>query len=545
VIEARAKRANVDRREDCKRGDEESGCSTHRGVPSFEDVLYAFKNVGPRTMSNPLQHRDGAPVALITATVMLGLTMAIIDTTIVNVAIDTIGGNLGATVDEVAWVATGYILATVVVMPLNGWLTALLGRKTFYAISLALFTVASLLCGTARSIWVLVFYRIVQGLGGGALQPTAQAIMFETFPPERRGAAMAIFGMAAMVGPAIGPTLGGWIVDNASWPLIFYINVPIGIVAFFMTLAFIPSPKYIAKPKGGIDWIGLGLLTAGLASLQFVLEQGERDDWFSSQTIVVLTLVSTATLVAFVVKTLRDRHPIVDLKVFKFRSFSVGSLLGVVMGFGLYGTALILPLFFQSLLGFTAFDTGLALMPGAFATALSMLIIGRILNRIDGRWSILFGTLLFAWSTWLLGGLTVQAGYWEVFWPRLVQGFALGFLFVPLTTISLGDVPVPELAGATGLFTLVRQLGGSLGIAILTTMLTHQTAVAWSLLASGVTQTHGYSVGQLTQMVSQQSAMIAYNYLFRATAVVFVLSTPLIFLIKDRRRTRTPAVNTE
>ncbi len=480
--------------------------------------------------------RDEAPVALITVTVMLGLIMAIIDTTIVNVALNTIGGNLGATVDEVAWVATGYILASVVVMPLNGWLTALLGRKTFYAISLALFTVASLLCGTARSIWVLVFYRVIQGLGGGALQPTAQAIMFETFPPQRRGAAMAIFGMGAMVGPAIGPALGGWIVDNASWPLIFYINIPIGIAAFIMTLAFIPSPKYIAKPKGGIDWIGLGLLTAGLATLQFVLEQGERDEWFSSRAIVVCAAVSAFSLIVFVLKSLRDRYPIVDLKVFAFRSFSVGSFLGIIMGFGLYGTALILPLFFQSLLGFTAFDTGLALMPGAFATALSMLIIGRILNRIDGRWSIVFGTLLFAWSTWLLGGLTVQAGYWDVFWPRLIQGFALGFMFVPLTTISLLDVPIGELASATGIFTLLRQLGGSLGIAILTTMLTHQTAVAWNVLASGVTQTHGYTVGQLTQMVSQQSAMIAYDYLFRVTAIVFVLSTPLVFLIKRPRR---------
>ncbi len=494
------------------------------------------------TTAAAVRRREGGSVALITITVMLGLIMAIIDTTIVNVAINTIGGNLGATVDEVAWVATGYILANVVVMPLNGWLTALLGRKTFYATSLAVFTIASFFCGTARSIWVLVFYRIVQGIGGGALQPTAQAIMFETFPPERRGAAMAIFGMGAMVGPAIGPALGGWIVDNANWPLIFYINVPIGIAAFLMTLAFIPDPKYIAKPKGGIDWVGLGLLTAGLSTLQFVLEQGERDEWFSSHTIQVCALVSALALISFVVKSLRDRHPIVDLKVFKFRSFSVGSFLGIIMGFGLYGTALILPLFFQSLLGFTAFDTGLALMPGAFSTAVSMLIIGRILNRIDGRWSIVFGTLLFAWSTWMLGGLSVQAGYWDVFWPRLIQGFALGFLFVPLTTISLGDVPVPEMAGATGVFTLLRQLGGSLGIAILTTMLTHQTAIAWNVLASGVTQSHGYSIGQLTQMVSQQSAMIAYNYLFRATAIVFVLSTPLIFLIKKPKRLRAPAI---
>ena len=251
-------------------------------------------------MQNPFAHRHDAPVGLITITVMLGLIMAIIDSTIVNVALPTLGGNLGATVDEVAWVATGYILANVVVMPLKGWLTALLGRKMFYATSLAVFTVASFLCGTAHSIWVLVFYRVVQGLGGGALQPTAQAILFETFPIEKRGAAMAIFGMGAMVGPAIGPTLGGWIIDNATWPLIFYINLPIGIVAFLMTLAFIPNPKYIARPKGGIDWAGLGLLTAGLASLQFVLEQGERDDWFQSQTIVLFSAIAAVALIVFV-----------------------------------------------------------------------------------------------------------------------------------------------------------------------------------------------------------------------------------------------------
>ncbi len=491
-------------------------------------------------MRNLFRHREHAPIGLITITVMLGLIMAIIDSTIVNVAINTIGGNLGATVDEVAWVATGYILANVVVMPLNGWLTALLGRKRFYAISLAVFTIASLLCGTARSIWLLVFYRVLQGFGGGALQPTAQAIMFESYPAEKRGAAMAIFGLGAMVGPAIGPTLGGWIVDNASWPLIFYINVPIGIIAFLMTLAFIPNPKYIAKPKGGIDWSGLGLLTVGLASLQFVLEQGERDDWFQSNTIVLLTAISAVSLIVFIIKSLRDPHPIVDLKVFKFRSFSIGSFLGIVMGFGLFGTALILPLFFQSILGFTAFDTGMALMPGALSTAVSMLIIGRILNRIDGRWSIVFGILLFAWSTWLLGGLNIQAGYWDVFWPRLIQGFALGFLFVPLTTISLSDVPIQTMAGATGVFTLLRQLGGSLGIAILTTMLTHESAVAWNVLASGVTQAHGYPVGTLTQMVATQSTMIAYDYLFRFTAIVFVLTTPLVFFIHAPKRQPAP-----
>jgi MFS transporter, DHA2 family, multidrug resistance protein len=486
-------------------------------------------------MANPFRHREGAPVGLITVTVMLGLIMAIIDSTIVNVALNTIGGNLGASTDEVAWVATGYILANVIVMPLNGWLTALLGRKRFYATSLAVFTVTSLLCGTAHSIGMLIFYRVLQGLGGGALQPTAQAIMFETYPPEKRGQAMAIFGIGAMVGPAVGPTLGGWIVDNATWPLIFYINIPIGIVAFLMTLAYVPTPKFIVRLKGGIDWIGLGLLSAGLASLQYVLERGEHDDWFSSDTIVILSVVAVATLTVFIVKTLRDKSPLVDLNVFKFRSFTIGSIIGVIMGFGLFGTALILPLFFQTMLNFTAFDTGMALLPGALATAVSMMIVGRLGNRIDGRASIAVGMIVFAWSSWMLGDLNAQAGYWDVFWPRLIQGLGLGALFVPLTTISLGDVPIHELASATGVFTLIRQLGGSFGIAILTTLVAHESAVAWNVLASGVTQTQGYPASTLTSLVAQQSTMIAYDYVFRVCAIVFLLAAPLVIFIRKHK----------
>lgn len=493
-------------------------------------------------MLNPFRHREDAPVIWITLTVMLGLIMAIIDTTIVNVAINTIGGNLGASVDEVSWVATGYILASVVIMPLNGWLTAFLGRKNFYAASLAIFTIASLLCGTANTITQLVIYRVIQGIGGGALQPTAQAILFETYPPEKRGAAMAIFGLGAMVGPAIGPTLGGYIVDNASWQLIFYINIPIGIAAFLMTMMFIPNPRFIEKPKSGVDWTGLGLLTAGLASLQYVLERGEHDDWFDSSTITLLSVVAVVGITIFIFKSLRDRHPLVNLHVFRHSSFTIGNIIGIISGFGLFGTSLILPLFFQTILGFTAFDTGMALLPGAISTAVSMLIIGRILNRVDARAAIAFGMFVFGYSTWMLGSLTTSAGYWDVFWPRLIQGFGIGFLFVPLSTVSLGDVPIAELAGATGVMTLVRQLGGSFGIAILTTLLTHETAVAWNVLSSGVTRTHGYSIAVLTQLVAQQAAMISYDYLFRVTAVVFFVAMPLVFLIRVKPRSGAPAI---
>ncbi|HVS47163.1 MAG TPA: DHA2 family efflux MFS transporter permease subunit [Verrucomicrobiae bacterium] len=470
--------------------------------------------------------------ALITITVMLGLIMAIIDSTIVNVALPTIGGNLGASITEYSWVATGYILATVVVMPLNGWLTARFGRKRFYAASLALFTIASLMCGTAHSISVLVVYRVIQGIGGGALQPTAQAILFETYPPAKRGVAMAIFGMGAMVGPAVGPVLGGYLVDNATWPVIFFINIPIGIVAFLMTMAYIPNPSFITRSKGAIDFVGLGLLTAGLASLQYVLEQGQQDDWWSSSTIVLLTVVATVSLAVFLWKTLRDKQPLVDVRVFRFPSFTFGSILGTIMGVGLFGSAFILPLFFQNIIGFTATTTGLLLLPGALATALSMLIAGQLIGKIDPRIIIAAGMLLFAASSWAMGDLTAQSGFWDVFWPRAWQGLSFGLLFVPLSTVTLGAVPISELAGATGVNTLLRQLGGSFGIAILTTLLARQTAVAWNVLASGVTQSHGYDIGTLTGMVAQQSAVIGFNYLFQICAIVFVVSAPLVFFLK-------------
>jgi DHA2 family multidrug resistance protein len=484
--------------------------------------------------------REEKHVALITMTVMLGMIMAIIDATIVNVALDTIAGNLGASIDEVSWVATGYILASVITMPLNGWLTAYFGRKNFYAGCLAIFTIASFLCGTATNIWQLVFYRVLQGFGGGALQPTAQAILFETYPPEKRGAAMAIFGLGAMVGPAIGPTLGGYIIDNYSWPLIFYINIPIGIVAIIMTMMFIPNPSFLRKPKGGVDWLGLSLLSAGLSSLQYVLERGQHDDWYQSGTIWTLTILAALSLVWFIWKQLHDRHPLVDLNVFRFRTFTIGNIIGIIAGFGLFGTSLILPLFFQTILGFTAFETGLALLPGAIATAISMLIVGRLVGRVDSRLLVGVGMVIFGLSTWWMGDLNQQAGYWDVFWPRLVQGIGLGFLFVPLTTVTLGAVPKEELAGATGVNTLLRQLGGSFGIAILTTLLARQTAIAQNALASGVTQTHGFSIPILAQLVTIGSSVISYDYLFRLSGLIFFICAPLVIFMRPSRRSGAP-----
>jgi MFS transporter, DHA2 family, multidrug resistance protein len=476
---------------------------------------------------------------LIVVTVMLGIFMAIIDMTIVNVALPTIAGNLGASLDDAAWIATGYILAAIVVMPLNGWLTAYLGRKRFYCGAIALFTVASLLCGFAHSILTLTLCRMLQGLGGGVLQPTAQAILFETFGPRRSAGAMAIFGLGVMVAPALGPVLGGYIVDNSSWPLIFLINVPIGVVTFLMALAFVPTPSYIERTRRGIDWPAIGLLAIGLIALQYVLERGQHEDWFDSQMIVMLAIVSVLSLLTFGIMTVRDKFPVVNLRVFRIPSFSLGNVALFVVGFGLFGSELIVPLFFQSILGMTALDSGKALVPGAIATAVAMIVTSRIVGRIDSRILLISGALCSAWANWQLGGLTANAGMDDTFFPRMLVGFGMGLMFVPLSQLTLSSVPREELAGATGLSQLVRQLGGSLGVAIIMTLLARQTTIAWTALAAGVTQSQGVPVATIMNMLSQNASIIAYDYVFRICALLFIASIPILFLVG---RTRMPAV---
>jgi DHA2 family multidrug resistance protein len=471
--------------------------------------------------------------------------MAVIDTSIVNVALDTMAGNLGSSLEEIGWVTTGYILSQVIVMPLNGWLTARFGRRNFYAASLLVFTVASFMCGTATSVWLLVVYRVIQGIGGGALQPTAQAILFESYPPERRAGAMAIFGLGAMVGPAIGPVLGGYIVDNYSWPLIFYVNVPIGIIAIVMTVLYIRTPSYVKRDNSPLDVVALALLTAGMASLQYVLQQGQQLDWFSSDHIVIFTIVSVVAITAFVIRELRDPNPLVNLRVFHSRAFSAGNILSIVMGFGLYGTALILPLFLQNVLGFTPTDAGLALVPGALATMVSIMLAPRLLRFIDPRVMIAAGLAIFAVGAWWMGGLDQYAGYWDVFGPRALQGLALGFLFVPLSTTTLSEVSNALMANATGIYTLVRQLGGSLGIAVLLFLQTRFEDTAYAGLASSVTLQnanvahavwqHVLSPVQLFGMVTTNATVISYDMVLRLCGIVFALSIPLVLLLRAKQ----------
>jgi len=512
------------------------------------DVSVPLASTAPRSAANPVPPpvRDGASLGLITVTVLLGTLMAVIDTSIVNVALDTMAGNLGASIEDAGWITTGYILSQVIVMPLNGWLTARFGRRNFYAVSLVLFTVASFLCGTATNVWVLVAYRFIQGIGGGALQPTAQAILFESYPQDRRAGAMAIFGMGVMVGPAIGPVLGGSIIDNFSWPLIFYVNVPIGVLAIVMTMLYIRDPSYVKRQNAPLDFVALGLLTVGMGALQYVLQEGQQLDWFGSDTIVTLTIVSVVALTGLVVRELRVANPLIDLRVFASRAFSAGSVISVVMGFGLYGTALVLPLFLQNVLGFTPTDAGLALLPGAIATMISMLLAPRMLRFIDPRAMIALGLGIFAVGAWWMGGLDQDAGYWDVFGPRALQGLALGFLFVPLSTTTLSDVSNALMSNATGIYNLVRQLGGSLGIAVLLFLQQRYEDTAYAGLASAVTFQNpsidqavhhaGIDAIGLWQMVTTNATVISYDMILRLCGIVFVISIPLVFLLKVKRQ---------
>jgi DHA2 family multidrug resistance protein len=350
-----------------------------------------------------------------------------------------------------------------------------------------------------------------------------------------------------MVGPALGPVLGGIIVDRYSWPLIFYINLPIGIAAFFMTLAFIKDQTYVKRSTNPIDWVGLGLLTAGVAGLQFVLERGQREDWFSSQTIDVAAAISICSLVAFVIRELRDPQPLVDLSVFKTRSFAAGNVIGIVSGFGLYGTALIMPLYFQNVMGFDATTTGYALLPGAIATAVSMPLASRFLKYVDQRVSIALGLFIFALGCWLMGGLNMQAAFEDTLLPRCLQGFALGFLFVPLTTATLSEISRAKMSNATGVYTLVRQLGGSLGIAILQLIETRREDSAYATLASGITMAnhgvanllHGASnqtaaLNNIFSLVMLNAETVAYNDVFRICALVFLVAMPSVFLLRGQ-----------
>ena len=493
---------------------------------------------------------------LIAAAVMLATFMEVLDTSVANVALPHIGGNLSASTNESTWVLTSYLVSNAIILPAAGWLSSFFGRKRFLLACIVIFTLSSALCGAASSLGMLVFARILQGAGGGALQPIAQAVLLESFPKEKRGQAMAVFGMGIVVAPIIGPTMGGWITDNYSWRWIFYINVPVGILAMLMANAFIEDPPYIRSQKPGrIDYIGFGLMALGLASLQLVLDKGQEEDWLASSWIFWFTLFGLAAIIAFIIRELQTKEPIVNLRIFKNRNFAVGTALMAMMGAVLYGSIALLPLFLQTLLGYPATQSGLAVSPRGFGSIVSMIIVGRLVGRLDSRYLIAFGFAILGFATYMLSSINLDISMSSVVWPNIISGLAMGFIFIPLTTTAMGMLTNQEMGNASGLFNLMRNTGGSIGIAVVTTLLSrgaqvHQAAMVSHLTPydpafqqrvqqlSGPAASLEQAYGTIYGIVARQAMVMSFLDNFRLLAGLSLLCIPAVFLFKKVRARR-------
>ena len=493
---------------------------------------------------------------LIIFAVMLGTLLEIIDSSIVNVALPDMMGSLGATLDEIGWVITGYIISNVVVIPMTAWLAARFGRRRYFTTSILVFTAASFFCGFAHTLTELVTFRVIQGLGGGALLSTSQTIMTETFPRTKQGMAQAIFGVGVMIGPSLGPTLGGWITDNYSWPWIFYVNVPLGLLAAFVSATFLEEPTHLRRVDS-VDWPGIALLVIGVGCLQTVLERGERNDWFESQMIVGLTAAAALALLLFLVRELTAEHPVVDFRVLRHRPLWVGCLLGCAMGVGIYGSTFLLPVYTQELLGWSAWNAGLAILPSSIATAIAMTIAGRLVMRVGPGPLLGFGMLIFIAGMVGMGHWTLQSGFGDLFWPQVNRGLGLGFMFVSISTATLGGIPVRDVAQGAGLYNLCRQLAGSFGIAVLATVLDRRGTVHHAYLSEHVSlldpatmqrveaMARGFALRgldlvharraaaqALDGILQAQAGMLAFEDCYHLVLVLFLILLPLVLLLR-------------
>lgn len=495
---------------------------------------------------------------LVTASVM-----EVLDTTVVNVALPQMMGNLGATPDEIGWVSTGYILSNVVVLPMTAWLSHRFGRRNYLATSVIIFIIASFFCGTSRTLGELVFWRVIQGCGGAALLSTAQATLVELFPRKQMGMVTALFGLGMVTAPTIAPALGGWITDNYTWPWVFFINVPIGIISATIILTFLQDSVF-SRDTDVIDWTGIGLLAIGLVSLQYVLEEGVRWDWFEDATITRLSILAAVCLIGWVGWELskKNKHPIVDLHVLKNTSLRMGLILSLALGFGLYGGVFLYPLFVQRILHFTAIETGMALLPGGIASACGMIFCGRMLNRpnpVDPRRMLAFGVTMFVLSMWDLSHLTAQSGMWDTQLALIVRGAGLGFLFIPINVAAFSGLRGQDVAQGSALLNLSRQLGGSFGIAVLNTYVVNMEAFHRTNLVTNIASANAVSQGRLASLthmfegkgyshadavqaghallnntVNVQAATMAYDNAFLLLGVAMFIAAPSVLLLKRK-----------
>jgi len=515
------------------------------------------------TMDQAEAWRPAVNPWVIALAVTLATFMEVLDTSIANVALPHIAGSLSAGQDESTWVLTSYLVSNAIVLPLSGWLSSIVGRKNFYMGCVALFTISSFLCGLAPNLAILIICRVLQGAGGGGLQPSEQAILADTFAPAKRGMAFAVYGMAVVTAPAIGPTLGGWITDNFTWRWIFFINIPVGILSILLTSRLIQDPPYFKRRKLSethIDYIGLGFVALGLGALQVVLDKGQREDWFESHFILFLSLIAAASLIFVVIWEWRHKDPIIDLHLFRDRTFGVSNLLMFMLGFALLGSTLLLPLFSQTLLGYTAQEAGLALMPGGFTIILLLPLVGFLLSRYTPRWLLLFGLLVLSFSLFHMTRFDLDIDFRTVAVARAIQAVGMAFLFVPINTAAYAFLPRDKNNAASGLMNLARNIGGSVGISVVTTMLDRRTQVHLTDLSRNLTpsnpalqgliagatkgmQAHGASGPGATQRayaliqftVQRQATMLSYIDCFWFLGVAIMLMIPAVFLIKKSR----------
>ncbi|MGA8025655.1 MAG: DHA2 family efflux MFS transporter permease subunit [Bryobacteraceae bacterium] len=508
---------------------------------------------------------------LIAVSVMLATFMEVLDTSIAAVALPYIAGSVSATNDEATWVLTSYLVANAVVLPASSWFGLRFGRKRFLITCIVIFTASSFLCGAAPSLGILLLARAVQGAGGGALQPLSQAILLESFPPQKRGLAMAMYGLGVVVAPVLGPTFGGWLTDTYSWRWSFYINIPIGILAVFMILRYVEDPPYIRDAKPGrIDAFGLGLLAVWLGLLQVVLDKGQEDDWLGATWIRWAIFICIGSFVWFLVWELRGRKPLVDLTVFKNRNFALGCFLIGIFGAAIYGLITLLPLFYQELLGYTALNAGWAVSPRGIGAIVAMPIIGILTTRMDTRWLIASGFLIFAICGLWFGEVNLAIGPWSFLWAIIISGFGSGMVFVPLSTTTMGTLSNQQIGNASGLYNLLRNVGGSIGISVVNTIVarhaqTHRSELVHSLAptnalvqnqlsafrgilsstnAAGPVMAQSGALAMLDHTLTSQARLWAYVDDFRYMALVCFLCLPIVFLFK-KAKTRPGAIHAE
>lgn len=499
---------------------------------------------------------------IVACAVMASTFMVVLDSTVVNVSLPHIAGDLSSTIDEATWTLTAYLAANAVILPMTGWLGSLLGRKRLLMLSTAGFTLSSLLCGLAPSMPILVVLRVVQGITGGTLQPISQAILLEAFPPQDRGKAMSFWGLGVVVAPILGPVLGGWLTDNYSWRWVFYINIPVGAIALLMTQLYVFDPAYLVRGSGKIDYRGLSLLAIGIAALQIMLDKGQEDDWFQSTFIVILAVAAAIALVAFVVEELRSRAPIVDLSVFRHRSFATGSFIMGLVFFVLFASMVLLPVMLQTLMGYPAIQAGWALAPRGLGSFAGMLLVGGLSSRVDARKLLALGLLGAGGTLLWFGTLNLQAGYWDFFWPQLFQGLALSLLFVPLTTLTMEGIPAVAIGNATSLYNLIRNVGGSFGIATATTLLARYGQVNAHRLVEHVDAYNPASTSMLQQlaqgfvargsdlvtaqqqalaaiyaMTLRQASILSFIQIFRLLGIICLVMLPLVLILRRPRHT--------